>query len=284
VVVSGQDNPVVSGAATPLDLGDGKGFGRTESLITADRVKDEYLFGIPLEASLTGQKMSDRTITNIILKAAGDFETAVHIPVMPVRITDQFDFERADDLQFSTRQLTRYPVLKVENLKALWPGRNDILVQVDPTQGQEVDYPTSWVSFKGDRGIFSIVPNTGSMVNADASFIASSAYRSIMLGGLKSWPNMWRITYVAGFEADKVPVIVNDLLGTLAAIRLLGMLGPAVFPVSGQSIGIDGMSQSVSTAGPQWLSERIQELTAERDRLIAQVKAYFGTDLLFAAF
>jgi hypothetical protein len=265
-----------------MDMGVGD-FARTEPLITVDRIKDEYLFGIPLVASLTGQELPERVLRQAILKSVGDFETSVHIPAMPVRITDRFDFERADDMQFGMRQLTRFPILKIENLKALWPGRNDILMGVDGGTTQEVDYPTSWVTLQGDRGIFRIVPNTGSIVNADASFIASSAYRSIILGGLKQWPNMWRVTYIAGFPSDQVPILVNDLIGTFAAIRMLGMLGPAIFPVNSHATGIDGMSQSTSTAGPQWLANRLQELTAERDRLIAQVKAYYGTDIYFSA-
>jgi hypothetical protein len=283
-VPNGSDNPVISGAATPLDMGVGDpGFTRTEPLITIERIKDEYLFGIPLVASLTGQELPERVIRQAILKAVGDVETSIHIPVQPVRVTDRFDFERADDIQFGLRQLTKFPVLKIENLKALWPGRNDIMAGIDNNQTQEVDYPTSWVTLQGDRGIFRVVPNTGSIVNADASFIASSAYRSIILGGLKSWPNMWRVTYIAGFESEQVPVIVNDLIGVMAAIRLLAMLGPAIFPVNAQAVGIDGMSQSTSTAGPQWLANRVGELNIEKDRLTTSLKAYYGTDVYFSA-
>jgi hypothetical protein len=54
--------------------------------------------------------------------------------------------------------------------------------------------------------------------------------------------------------------------------------------VNGQAIGLDGMSQSVSSAGPQWLAARIADLIADRDRLVPQLKSYYGTDVLFAAF
>jgi hypothetical protein len=284
-VANGHDNPVVAGGATDLNMGKGEpGFVRTEPLIDAQRLKDEFLFGVPLQSSLTEEKLPMRVLDSAIRKAVGDVETSVHIAVSPIRLEDRFDFERADDLSFGTRQLTRWPVLQVEHLRALWPGRNDVLSQFGQENSGEVDYPTSWVSLQGDSGLIRVVPNTGSIVAADASFLSSSAYRSIVLGGLKSWPNMWRITYVSGFRHDHVPVIVNDLIGTLAALKILGMMGPAVFPVNGQAIGIDGMSQSTSTAGPQWLAGRCAELTADRDRLVLQMKSYYGTDLVWSVF
>lgn len=279
----GNDNPVVFGGATPLNMGLGEpGFDRFGPLIDPQRVKDEYLFGIPLKAALTGQELSDETIKAVIRKAVGDFETSVRIAVNPVRITDMIDFQRADDAQFGTKKLTRWPVLKVENLKALWPGRNDIMAQFGDSQ--EIDYPTSWVSLLGDQGLIRVIPNSGTLVNADVNFLASSAYRSIVLGGLKSWPNMWRVTFIAGMDYDKIPDIVNDCIGTMAAIRILSQLGPAIFPLASHGIGLDGLSQSVATAGPQWLAGRLQELTAERDRLVDQMKSHYGTDIQFTVF
>jgi hypothetical protein len=282
---NGRDNPVVSGAGTSLNQGEGEpGFIRLEPLISPQRIKDEFLFGVPLVATLTGQTLPDGVVDSAIRKAVGDFETSVRIAVSPVRVKDHCDFERADDLCYGTRQLTRWPVLKVEHLRALWPGRNDILAQFDQGLSGEVDYPTSWVSLQGDMGLIRIVPNTGSIVAADASFLCSSAYRSIVLGGLKSWPNMWRITYIAGFHHDKIPCVVNDLIGTIAAKRLLSLLAPAIFPVNSMSTGIDGLSQSTGTAGPMWLQLRMKELTDTETKLTAQLRAHFGTDILFAAF
>jgi hypothetical protein len=285
-VANGNDNPVTTGAATPMNMGEGEpGFIRTEPLIDRDRVLWEYMFGIPMQASITEDKLPGHVIDAAIRKAVGDVETSVHIAISPVRMPqERFDFERADDLSFGTRQLMRWPVLKVEHLRALWPGRNDVLQPFGQNLSGEVDYPTSWVTLQGDSGLIRIVPNTGSIVAADASFLSSSAYRSIVLGGLKSWPNMWRLTYIAGMEHDKVPCIVNDLIGSHAAKRVLSMMGPAIFPIAGQAIGLDGMSQSTSTAGPQWLAMRIKDLNDDITRLTAQLKAYFGTDLMFFAF
>lgn len=283
MVFNGNDNPITSGAGTNFNLGEQEpGFDRYGPLIDVQRFKAEYLFGIPLRAALTGEEVTDETIKQFIRKGVSDFESSVRVPVNPVKIEDRFDFIRADDLSFGTKRLTRFPVIKVEALKALWPGRNDVLA--DFGNSQEVDYPTSWVSLLGDTGLVRIVPNSGSIINADVNFLASSAYRSIVLGGLKNWPNMWRIIYWAGFDRDKVPDVVNDLIGILAAIKFLSQMAPAIFPMNTQSVSLDGMAQSVSTAGPMWLQLRIAELTNERDRLVEQLKGYYATDINFTAF
>lgn len=283
VIPPGNDNPVSAGAGVISNWGPGEpGFDRFGPLLDTDRFKKEYLFGIPLKAALTGEEVDDETLKQFIRKGIGDFETAVRVAVNPVRLTDRFDFERADDVAFGTRRLTRWPVLKVENLKALWPGRNEALAPSGPTQ--EVDYPTSWVSLQGDMGLIRVIPNSGTLVNADANFLSSSAYRSVVLGGLKSWPNLWRVTYIAGMDYDQVPDLVNDLIGTMAAIKFLSQMGPAIFPVVSQNISLDGMGQSVTTSGPTWLQLRIQELTSERDRMVEMQKTHYGTDIFFAAF
>jgi hypothetical protein len=278
----GNDNPVTQGAGTVFNQGPGEpGFDRYGPLIDSERLKKEYLFGIPLKAALTGEEVDDETLKQFIRKGVGDFEAAVRVPLNPVRITDRFDFERADDIAFGTRRLTRWPVLKVENLKALWPGRNESLAPDGPTQ--EIDYPTSWVSLQGDQGLIRIIPNSGTLVNADANFLSSSAYRAVVLGGLKAWPNLWRVTYLAGMDYDMIPDLVNDCVGHMAAIKFLSMMAPALFPVVSQNVSIDGMGQSVSTAGPTWLQLRLQELQTERDRLVDLLKTHYGSDIFFAA-
>jgi hypothetical protein len=269
---------------------------RVEPILDADTFRRRFLKGLPTVSAFTGEDMvADEDLKDFISGAISEFESSVRIPVTPVRITDRFDFQRADDLQFGTKQLTRWPVLQVEELRALFPGRLDPRnMTPGPQQNQqggpaqnsseEVLYPTSWVVPDGDCGLIRIVPNSGSLVNADISFIASTGYRSILLGGLKQWPDLWRIQYKAGFDFAAVPWIVNKLIGTIAAIEWMQRMGPLIFPANSYSTSVDGLSQGTATAGPLFLQTRIQGLIADRDRLIPQLRAHYGTDLLFAAF
>lgn len=268
-----KDSPV-PGNAKEFNQGTGEpGLIRAEPLLDIKRFKEEYLFGIPLTSKLTGEKVTNNALKSFIRKGIGDFEVSVRIPVSPVRATDKFDFERADDLQFGTRRLSRWPLLQIEGLQAVLPGR---------TEEQTVDYPTSWVNPDGESGMIRITPTSSSLTNADQQFIASTGFRSLAMGNMKAWPNLWRITYTAGFDFDKVPPIVNDLIGVMSAIKFLSILGPVLFPVQSISIGLDGLSQSTGNAGPQFLAQRLQELTAERDRMVPMLKAYYGTDIILS--
>lgn len=270
-----KDNPVDANA-TILNQGEGElGFQRSGPIISAEDLRDEYFFGIPLTAPLTGQELSDKVLDKVIRKAVGDFETSVRVPVSPVRAVDKFDYDRGTDLQFSTRQLSRWPLLKVEKLVAVFPGQSE---------AAGYDYPTGWVTPQSDSGLIRVVPTNDTILDNDGNPYATLGSRALYMGRINAYPNVWRITYTAGFDFDKIPDIVNDLIGTYAAIRILSMVGPAIFPINSFSSGIDGMSQSTGNGGPQWLSERVQELTADRDRLVMQLKNHYGTNITFTVF
>jgi len=269
-----KDKPIIIDAAT-LDQGVGEpGLTRYGPILDVERFRQEYLFGVPLQSALTGEEISETTLKQFIRKGVAEFEKAVRIPISPVRIREKFDYERADDIQFSTKRLKRWPLISVEKLEALWPGR---------VEGQEVPYPTAWVEPDGDTGLIRIVPRSGTDVQADVNFVRSIGYQGITVGNLKTWPAMWIMEYTAGFPHDKVPDGVNDLVGTLSAIKFLSQMGPAIFPVGSYSIGIDGMSQGTSTAGPQWLAGRIQELQQQAEKMTAELRAHYGTDIFLMA-
>lgn len=267
---------IVIGEITDLLQGEGDpGFSRSGPLLDAGTFRTDYLFGVPMKAALTGDIITVEMLKRFIERAVSDFETSVRIPVRPVRITEKFDYERADDLAFGTRQLKRWPVLQIEKLEALWPGR---------VPGQGAVYPTDWVELEGDNGLIRIVPRSASSSPTNVNFVSSGGYAGTPIGNFKNWPGLWHLQYTAGFKQDHIPHAVNHLIGIMAAIGLLSQLGPAIFPYSSQSIGIDGMSQGTSSGGPQWLALRMQELIAERERLILSLRSHYGTDIQLAAF
>lgn len=269
------DKPLIIDLSTE-DQGIGEpGQTRKEPLLDVQTFKDTFLFGIPLVAPLTGQELSDDSLKIFIRRGIGEFESAVRIPVTPVQCFEKFDYERADDIAFGTRRLRRWPILSVTKLEAQFPGR---------TLTQAVAYPTTWVECDGDTGLIRITPKSGTDVNTNANFVTSIGYQGLSMGGMKSYPALWQITYVAGFDFNNVPAEVNDLIGTFAAIKVLGMLGPSIMPYNSYSVGIDGMSQGTSNAGPQWLQARVAELQAQAEKLTVDLKSRYATDIQLWAF
>jgi hypothetical protein len=276
-----KDAPVVIEPLT-VDNGERDVISTTGPLLSPKRLKKKYLFGVPMKAPLTGDEIDEDDLKDFIKSAISEFELEVRIPVAPVRITDQIDYERADDTALGAKRLTRWPLLKVESLTALLPGHHP---------GQETVFPTSWIEPDGDTGLVRVIARSGTEITSDINIVATPGLGGGLgpgigpgwyVSGVKSWPNMWRITYLAGFDHDKVPDIVNHCIGVMAAYQLLSQLGPALFPFNSLSVGIDGMSQGQGNAGPQWLAQRMQELAMERDRLVQELRAHYGTNIIMS--
>lgn len=269
------DNPINIDPHT-VDQGVGEpGFTRYGPILDVERFKAEYLFGIPLVSTLTGEQISDATLKMFLRKGIAEFEHSVRIPVSPVKCVEKFDYERADDIQFGTRRLRRWPLLQVSSLKAQWPGR---------AAGQEGVYPTGWLEPDGDTGLFRIVPRaTSGGFDGDIHAVLTHGFQGITVGRFKTWPNMWHVEYTAGFAHDKVPDGVNDLIGTFAAIKFISQMGPAIFPVNSYSVGIDGMSQGSANSGPQWLQARMQDLQMQAEKMTTDLRGHYGTDIFLQA-
>jgi hypothetical protein len=105
---------------------------------------------------------------------------------------------------------------------------------------------------------------------------AGLAFIAAMNGGIDWVPSYWEIEYTTGVctKEGQVPSIINELVGCIAAINILGNLG-AQNKNTSISISHDGISQSSSNPGPNLYQTRINELMAERDQMVKKIKGVF---------
>lgn len=75
------------------------GFSRVEPWITPERMRNEFLFGIPLVSPLTKQELSDDTIKSIIRRSAAKLELKCKIDVTPIQRFEKLEFDRTKYLQ-----------------------------------------------------------------------------------------------------------------------------------------------------------------------------------------
>ena len=245
------------------------GFKRFTTIPTPKDVKDHHLFGVPLISPLTKQTLSDSTIQDFIYKAISEIEHEVKIYISPVTIKrERINYSWNDFYySFGWLQVNCRPILEVQKLEVSIPSAFN--------SENFVEWPTAWLKLYREFGTIQLVPLTGSgsilvtQVSTGVSF-------PIRLFNADNFPQFWGVTYRAGFETDQIPYIIAELIEVISSIRILSLLSPILFPYNSYGLGMDGLSQSVSTPGPQWFAARIQQLTDEKDKLVESIRSFYN--------
>jgi len=248
-------------------------WGRLEPLLTTDQLVSRFLFGIPLVSRMKDPRtnkpmvITDDMLKDYIRLALDTAEAECAIDIMPVKYSEKFAFDKAEYDQFGFFKCTHKPVYSVD------------LLSVRPSDNQDVFIvPLEWVETAFlTYGQINIIPLTLAITSngiTNSQTGGGAVFLNIL--GQKPWvPAFWGIEYTTGFQNGQVPVIVNDLIGTIAAQRVLSMLAATYARSNSTSLSIDGMSQSISTPGPQVFKVRLDELAEQRKLLTNKVKKLF---------
>jgi hypothetical protein len=156
-------------------------------------------------------------------------------------ITETLTYYRDDYLNNLPILNTAYPVVKPLTLLGLLNNT------------EQVKYPLEWVNYyKGPDEMaprrISLVPS-GASVSASTNVLLIGVMAQIGIRSLSLVPNYWTVQYETGFTPGYLPTEMLDLVGKLAAIQILAIYGDLVLPpgLSGSSLSIDGLSQSLNT-------------------------------------
>lgn len=255
-------------------------WGDAEPLITPAQLRMRHLFGIPLVSNMvdpvTGQRqiMTDPILQDTIERSISMAELETHLDIAPRQRQEKQAFDRQSYASLGYAKMERRPVVSLESLTVT--GSNDVDLFV---------VPAAWVDTALlHTGQLNIIPLTisfgsaGFMTPTDVSggYGGGTIFLSVL--GQNPWiPQYWLYTYTTGFPEGQIPKIVNELVGCIAAIEILGLLASTNAKNSSHSIGIDGLSQSVSTPGPDLYNTRIEFLMNKKAVLIKKLRAMFGT-------
>lgn len=241
---------------------------RTRGLPSISDIKESFLFGIPLVSTLTRQKLSDNVIQEKINSAISEFESINQILVQPVIKEIVADFKYEDSLTWNPITFPYKPVTAIYEL-GLQTGGSEL-----------VRYPNQWMEIQSPiSGMGRIVPLFGIYPSGLALTPASgnqATYVPYLVSQRSSWPNLWKIIYKAGFDDGCLPYNIYEAIGTLAAMHVLSMLGPVIFPINSTALGIDGLSQSSSNPGTSFLQIRMNDLAQKYLSLMDSIKKQFG--------
>jgi len=229
---------------------------QVEPLITVEKLKQTYLFGVLGFTDEEGNKLSDEAVQGFINSAISLLEHDLDLAIMPRRKEEHKDYFVNDYYEWGYLQLNNYPVISIESMRIVYLRDQYNLETV-------MDIPQQWIRLDPDTGIIRLIPNNrfpGTLaVNSGGAFFPELFNRNSHV------PNLWVLEYTHGFKGGCVPVLVNSVIGLTAAITAMAVVGDLIVApgIAGSSLSLDGLSQSIQTT-----------LSAENNGLSGRIRDY----------
>ncbi len=245
---------------------------RVEPLLTPELLQAEHLFGIPLVSGMPDPVtrrvavMTPELLQRFITKAALQLELEIGIHIFQTRRKERLPFDKQEFASFGFFRLQKRPISSIEKLS------------IESSDGTNFfSIPLNWIDTgqlpAGQINILPLSPG-GAVSGAPGGLIYMQ-----LLQGMQWIPSYFTVEYTVGWPDNMLPVVINDLIGTQAAITILGVLAATHARTTSTSLGIDGMSQSVGTPGPQLFDAAITKLEAQKKTLVNKVKKKVGLGL-----
>ena len=239
----------------------------TTPIITAQSVRDNYLFGVDLRDD-NGNEMPTSLIEKYILSAQQWLEKELNILLSErTIISERHDFHASDYYQYSFLKANYRPVQSVERLDAIWPVGSG-----------KVEFNLEWIKCESISGQMNLVPTSGTI---SAFLIGQNAGFLPMLSGRSYIPHLFELDYKAGFKDGELPADLMDLIAMKAALGPLNIAGDLIAGagIANKSVSIDGVSQSVGTtssATNAGYGARIIQYTKQIEEMLSIQKTYWG--------
>ena len=243
--------------------------------ISASDIISRYFFGIAL-IDQDGNQMSEESINFYIEAAVNEIEGYLNLKLTKQVITESLSYFLNDYKAWGFLP-TSFPVLEVEALTGF----------IGETE--QIEFPKEWLSAKktntaeGKHRAVYIVPTVGAAKLG--SVVYSGVTPNVGWFGQATIPNYWTIKYCTSFE--RPPADIMNVVGMLASINIFHQLGDIILGagIASQSIGIDGLSQSISTtssATNAGYGARITGYLADLKKQLPELKAKYDGMVLMS--
>ena len=238
---------------------------RIEPILSPEKLVSRYLKGIPGIASYSDDELKDK-----IDLAMNEVEVLIGTTITPVVRKEKHPFDISLYRSFIHIMANFGPIVQLNRFSI--QSSNNINI---------FEIPADWIEaarfFQRQINVIplTVVGATG-ISQGGPTGAAGLAFIAAMNGGISWVPSYWEVEYVTGVcgKEGHVPMIVNELIGAVAAIDILGPLG-ALNTNTSISVSHDGISQSSSGPGPAVYQTRIGELQAKKDDLVAKLKKIY---------
>jgi len=205
------------------------------NILTVDELKARYMFGLDLTND-KGEPLEDAVYLSYIMAAIRGFEKQVDIPLLPSTFVEKHDYYRHDYHSFNFVHLDNTPVISVEEFRVQYPSGQNVII-----------FPGEWIRLNKLEGHVQIVPTSGTLseilVGQGGSFLPA------IYNGLDYLPQLFEVSYTAGFEDGQIPADIVNVIGMMASIGPFHIFGDLIAGagIANISLSMDGLSQSIGT-------------------------------------
>jgi hypothetical protein len=249
---------------------------RVEPPLTPELFFDRYLLGIPFQF-IGGNPFTPEILKDRIMMAMNETEAQLGTTIYREEFQDKLPFDYSLYKSFIHLKPRHSPIVSLERVAIV--ASNDEIIFVIPSVWMDMSNASiGQLNCVPLLSAFGATSTTGTPITA-LNQGAGVAFLAIWgsSGSSTNIPAYWQVNYSAGLSniEGQIPVIVNQLIGTNAAINIISQIA-TLFLTTSQSQSQDGISQSSSWLGPRAFQLRIEELMANRDELIAKIKGIFA--------
>jgi hypothetical protein len=244
--------------------------------ITPDWLKEVWLWRIPIE--FDQDKLTDEAIQFYIDSAISRAELLLDISIKPKAVENETYDYRIEEWMggYGYVQLNTRPAVEVIKLEL------NVITSV-------ITIPPEWIQLKKKSAQINLIPYFGMLASSN---VANQMLLFMPLMASSSYiPQILRVSYTAGIgEDENAPDLLAQLIGMNATTGVLNVLGEIALggqaALAGYSIGIDGLSQSVSTtasAENAAYGGRIRQMEREMTEVVKTLRQYYYGLSLVAA-
>jgi hypothetical protein len=207
----------------------------TNNILTVQELKDIFLFGVDLTND-AGEPFPDIMFEWGIRQAIEYVQRMLDIKIRPTDIVERYDYYVNDYSNWTFIRLRQSPILQVNSVKVKWPSNNTV-----------IDFPPEWIQVRKDEGQVNIVPTSGTL--SQVLLTAGGSFLPLLASGQDFVPDILEVDYKAGFAEGQVPAEIREVIGMYASLGPFNVAGDLIAGagIASSSIGIDGLSQSIST-------------------------------------
>jgi hypothetical protein len=236
--------------------------------LTPDWLLETYLYRIPIE--FDNDRLSNSAIQFYIDSAISRAEMLLDISIRKKSIeAETYDYRLEEWMAgFGFVALNTRPAIRVTKMSL------NVITS-------EIEIPAEWIQLKKKSAQVNLIPYYGMLASQN---IANQILIFMpMLSATSYVPQILRISYEAGYnDTDDVPDLLAQLIGMNASIGVMNVLGEIALggqaALAGYSIGIDGLSQSVSTtlsAENHAYSARVRGYEREQVEIVKALRQYY---------